>query len=178
MIKYPSNTDTFAQRCPVFLLSLAKVISILCWFIVGTTFSWANSDIAISPESTSSPYISMLEGKSFAGELGPLGKTAISTDLLEFRDGKFISQECERKCGYTDGIYWVRSDPDSDGIQVMSETPCLKSDATIVWRGTVKGDEIEGVFTWTSRRWYWTIEKEFWFNGKLVQSDAASLELK
>jgi hypothetical protein len=73
-------------------------------------------------------------------------------------------------------IYWVRPDRDGNGIQVMSETPCLKSDATIVWRCTVKGDQIEGTFTWTSKRWYWTIEKEFWFNGILVKSEAAQID--
>jgi hypothetical protein len=24
------------------------------------------------------------------------------------------------------------------------------------------------VFTWTVARWYWTIEKQFWFEGTLV----------
>jgi hypothetical protein len=86
----------------------------------------------------------------------------------------FISKECERRCGYTEGIYWVRSG--EDGIEVMSETTCPDSDATIVWHGTVKGDKIEGTFTWTSERWYWTIEKEFWFNGKLVETSTVNTE--
>ena len=86
----------------------------------------------------------------------------------------FISKECERKCGYTEGIYWVR--PIDDGVEVLSETPCLESDATIVWRGVVKGDKIEGTFTWTSERWYWTIEKKFWFNGNLVKTNTISSE--
>jgi hypothetical protein len=51
----------------------------------------------------------------------------------------------------------------------MSETPCLISEATIVWRGTVKCDEIEGIFTCTSKRLYWTIDKEFCFNGRLAR---------
>ncbi len=52
-------------------------------------------------------------------------------------------------------------------------TPCLTSDATILWQGVVSGDQIEGSFIWTNRRWYWTFEKEFWFKGKLVESDAS-----
>ena len=115
--------------------------------------------------------ITFLEGKSFAGELGQIGKPAMAEDLLIFQDGMFVSEKCQKKCGYTAGPYWMRST--EDGVQVRAETPCLKSDATIVWNGTVKGDEIEGIFTWTSRRWYWTIEKEFWFNGKLVESDVS-----
>jgi hypothetical protein len=44
----------------------------------------------------------------------------------------------------------------------------------MVWTGTMKGDEIEGTIAWTSKRWYWTIEKEFWFRGKLVEPAVAA----
>jgi len=40
----------------------------------------------------------------------------------------------------------------------------------------MEDDEIEGTIAWTSRRWYWTIEKEFWFKGKLVGSAVAATE--
>jgi hypothetical protein len=141
----------------------------LYWAPAGIATPWAGeTQIALSAPNNSSQ-ISILDGKSFAGELGLLGGPALTTDLLVFSDGMFVSKNCESKCGYTEGIYWVRAL--EEGIEVLSETPCLKSDATIVWRGTVKGDKIEGTFTWTSERWYWTIEKEFWFNGKLVESD-------
>lgn len=120
------------------------------------------------------PKISILEGKSFSGELGLLGKPASATDLLLFNDGMFISKGCEKRCGYTAAEYQIRAE--EGYFEVMSETPCLESDATIVWQGTVKGDEIEGTFTWINKRWYWTFEKEFWFKGKLVESSAAELE--
>jgi len=140
---------------------------------VGITHLWAGEkQPALSPITSSQ--IFTLDGKTFSGELGLLGEPASSTDLLAFNDGMFISKECERKCGYTEGIYWVR--PIDDGIEVLSETPCLEADATIVWRGVVKGNKIEGTFTWTSVRWYWTIEKEFWFNGKLVETDTTVTE--
>jgi hypothetical protein len=120
------------------------------------------------------PQISILEGKSFSGELGLLGKPASATDLLLFNDGMFISKGCEKRCGYTAAEYQIRAE--GDHFEVISETPCLKSDATILWQGTVKGDEIEGSFTWVNKRWYWTFEKEFWFKGKLVESNAAETE--
>ncbi len=118
--------------------------------------------------------ISILEGKSFSGDLGLLGKPASATDLLLFNDGMFISKGCESRCGYTAAEYHIRAE--GDHFQVISETPCLKSDATILWEGRVKGDEIEGTFTWTNKRWYWTFEKEFWFKGKLIESNAAETE--
>ena len=117
------------------------------------------------------PQISILEGKSFSGELGLLGKPASTTDLLVFNDGMFISKGCEKRCGYTAATYRIHAK--GDHFEMISETPCLKSDATILWQGTVKGDEIEGSFTWVNKRWYWTFEKEFWFKGKLVESKAA-----
>ena len=120
------------------------------------------------------PQISILEGKSFSGELGLVGKPASATDLLLFDDGMFISKGCEARCGYTAAEYQIRAE--GDHFEVISETPCLKSDATIIWQGTVKGDEIEGTFTWVNKRWYWTFEKEYWFNGKLIESNAADTE--
>jgi hypothetical protein len=157
----------------LFLLYITGTV-LLFWSPAGSTAASSDDAQAALPAVTHSVQIPILDGKSFSGELGLLGEAASSTDLLEFRDGIFISRECERKCGYTEGIYWLR--PADDGIEVMSETPCLESDATIVWRGTVKDDKIEGTFTWTSKRWYWTIEKEFWFNGVLVDSGVSANE--
>ena len=115
--------------------------------------------------------ISMLEGKAFEGELGLLGEPARSTDVAIFNDGMFVSKKYQELCGYTSGEYWLRKQ--GDQIQVKAMTPCLISDATILWQGVVSGDQIEGSFIWTNRRWYWTFEKEFWFKGKLVESDAS-----
>jgi hypothetical protein len=123
------------------------------------------TETSVNPASSQ---IMDLEGKSFSGELGLKGKPANNTDLVIFNDGKFISKGCQERCGYTDGKYWVRKE--GDQLQVKSETPCLTSDATILWEGVINGDEIEGTFTWVNKRWYWTFEKEFWFKGKLVET--------
>lgn len=173
MIMSSSNRRSRAKKYRSHLRSLTIVTAFFCCSAVGITHLWAGEkQPALSPIPSSQ--IFTLDGKTFSGELGLLGEPASSTDLLAFNDGMFISKECERKCGYTEGIYWVR--PIDDGIEVLSETPCLEADATIVWRGVVKGDKIEGTFTWTSKRWYWTIEKEFWFNGKLVETDTTVTE--
>jgi len=120
--------------------------------------------------------IDFLEGKSFRGEIGQPGEPAHTTDLVIFEEGQFISKSCQEKCGYTSGDYWIRQS--GDHLDVKALTPCLTSDSTILWEGTIKGDQIEGKFTWTNRRWYWTFEKEFWFKGKLVPgSDSDRSEL-
>lgn len=125
-----------------------------------------------SHDQTVTQSISMLEGKAFEGELGLLGEPARSTELVIFKDGMFVSKKCQELCGYTSGEYWLRKQ--GDQIQVKAMTPCLTSDATILWQGVISGDLIEGTFIWTNRRWYWTFEKEFWFKGKLVESDASA----
>lgn len=114
---------------------------------------------------------SVLDGRWFAGEIGPLGKPAFTEDVWEFREGMFASEECKKRCGYPRAPYWVRFE--EDGVRFMAEMRCPKTDATIVWRGIVKDGEISGTFLWTRERWYWTIEKEFWFRGKLLDPEVA-----
>ena len=146
----------------------------VCWLLFLSPRLWSASNETTSGVDSESPRISVLDGKSFSGELGLLGEPALAKDLLEFTDGMFVSKNCEEQCGYTTAPYWMREV--EGGVEVLSETPCLKSDATIVWRGTVRGNKIEGTFMWTSKRWYWTIEKEFWFSGELVESKVTSVD--
>ena len=147
---------------------------ILFFFIMSTQTSLKAADTVPSYNQNSDSQISILEGKSFSGELGLVGKPASATDLLLFNDGLFISKGCEDRCGYTAAKYQIRAV--GDYFEVISETPCLKSDATIIWRGKVKGSEIEGTFTWINKRWYWSFEKEYWFKGKLVELNAEKID--
>lgn len=118
------------------------------------------------------PSKNVLDGKRFVGEIGPMGESAVTDDLLVFEEGMFVSKECERRCGYTEGPYWIRYV--QEGVRMTATLSCSKSDATLVWNGIVRGDEIEGTIKWTSERWYWTIEKELWFKGSLATQDGES----
>jgi hypothetical protein len=153
-------------RLQPFRASIQTIVIVL--ILGGSATDLRAEPQAQSSTNSTSAKIMVLEGKSFAGELGLKGKPASNTDLVIFNDGRFISEGCQRRCGYTDGKYWVRKE--GDQLQVKSETPCLKTDATILWEGVINGDEIEGTFTWVNKRWYWTFEKEFWFRGKLVET--------
>ena len=174
MIVLSATTSNEPHRCRVLRQPFMLVAAFLFGFYGFITYVQANDPQPNPAQTTDSPEISVLDGKSFAGELGRVGKPALTQDLFVFREGMFVSEECERRCGYTAGPYWVRVE--GDGVQFKSEIPCLKSDATMVWTGRVKGGEIEGTIAWTSKRWYWTIEKEFWFKGKLVGSNVATTE--
>jgi hypothetical protein len=109
----------------------------------------------------------VLDGMTFSAELGPFGRPADVKDTLVFANGTFVSTECERRCQYPARPYFIRQV--GDRIEFISETRCPDKDAKIVWRGTVDDGTIKGVFTWTTVRWYWTIEKEFSFEGTLVE---------
>lgn len=112
----------------------------------------------------------VLDGLTFISELGLAGKPADVNDRLVFQNGLFVSTECDRRCGYPAQPYFARHV--GEGVEFVSNARCLHKDASIVWRGTVEEETIRGTFTWTVHRWYWTIEKEFWFEGKLVKSSA------
>lgn len=116
----------------------------------------------------------ILDGMTFVGKIGPVGKPADVQDALTFTNGMFVSIGCDRRCGYPAGPYFVRYV--GDKIEFVSEGNCTDKNAKISWRGTIENDTLKGSFTWTSKRWYWTIEKEFWFEGKLSDpiSPAAS----
>lgn len=112
----------------------------------------------------------ILDGMTFYSDLGPLDKPADVKDTLVFKDGTFLSTECEKKCNYPARPYFIRHA--GDKIEFISETRCPYKDAKIVWRGTVDNGIIKGVFTWTISRWYWTVEKDFWFSGTLAEHAA------
>lgn len=137
------------------------------WLMLGPA---ANPVHAETGDAMTVEGVGLLDGMTFASELGPADKPANVEDLLVFENGMFVSKECERRCGYAPAPYFVRSV--GAKTEFISETKCLGNDATIVWRGTVDEENgtIKGMFTWTSERWYWTIEKEFWFEGTLAEA--------
>ena len=104
----------------------------------------------------------------FLSKLGPSGKPADVEDRLVFANGSFVSMECDRRCGYPPGPYFVRQV--GNKIEFVSENQCIHKNATLSWRGTIENGVIKGRILWTSERWYWTIERELWFEGTLVES--------
>jgi hypothetical protein len=161
-IRIVSFLDDYWHIAPG-LFSVAPVLCLVLSLELHAADTEASVQPLLDPRS-----VDFLEGKSFKGEIGQLGEPAHTTDLVIFKDGQFISKNCQERCGYTSGDYWIRRS--GEQLDVKALTPCLTADASILWEGTVTGDEIQGKFTWTNNRWYWTFEKEFWFKGKLVTS--------
>jgi hypothetical protein len=136
-----------------------------CLFLTGVHDATAGNmqqpdSMTVIPHRTPGP----LDGKSFAGEFGPIGKPADGIDTWVFRDGSFWSKSC-LECGFPRSVY--SSTAESGAFDFKTTTSCPVSDAEIVWEGTVNDGKIEGVYTWTRKRWYRTIRKRFWFKGTL-----------
>jgi hypothetical protein len=110
---------------------------------------------------------------TFIGALGPDGKPKDVEDSFVFENGMFVSKECELRCKYPARPYFVRRN--GAKTEFISETQCPYKDAKIVWRGTVDGDTIRGKSTWVVKRWYWTVENTFEFEGKLVDQSASAV---
>lgn len=132
-----------------------------------TAVSGPRADQVVSQESGT------LDGMTFISELGPAGKPGDVEDKLIFNKGTFSSDECDRRCGYPPAPYFTRRV--GTKVEFFSTSRCLHKDATLVWRGTIEGGVIRGKIQWTVKRWYRTVENEFWFEGKLVEGKMPSV---
>lgn len=107
----------------------------------------------------------ILDGMTFSGRIVSTGDIEVA-DKFVFARGTFESAECSVRCNYPAAPYFTRKL--GNATEFVTELHCLDKDATMVWRGTIEKGTIKGNMTWTSERWYWTIEKKFRFNGTLT----------
>ncbi len=135
---------------------------------VGVGAAHPSADAAAS--TAGAPGSGPLDGKTFEGALGPIGKALDIEDSLVFADGLFLSTECEARCSYPASPYYVREE--GNRLSFVSETRCPYKDATIIWRGTVEDGRLRGESTWIVKRWYWTVEKKFRFEGTLASGSS------
>lgn len=111
----------------------------------------------------------LLDGKVFVGDAGVKGKPADEKDdVISFADGMFHSKVCDQ-WGYGKGVY--NATMEGDAIHFEAETLSPK-DGRLVWKGTVKGDSLEGVFTHYRKPWLLRPNPkpiEHWVKAKLKQ---------
>ncbi|WP_435103588.1 hypothetical protein [Arhodomonas sp. AD133] len=110
-----------------------------------------------------------LDGMDFVGDFGPAGGPADSRDTLHFRDGRFWSGSCV-PCGYPPGAYWVRVT--GDGIHFRGELENPEG-GRFVYVGVVRDGRIEAHINWRRERWYWTIDRDFRFEGRIADVQPA-----
>ena len=107
-----------------------------------------------------------LDGRAFVADAGIAGKPAEeNNEVITFKQGRFHSSACD-KYGFTTGEY--RAMPASGGVAFETET-MSPSDGRIVWKGTIRDDEIEGTFVHHPKGWLFNPDPapvEHWFKGK------------
>jgi len=107
-----------------------------------------------------------LDGKAFVADAGEKGKAADEKgDVITFANGRFHSSACDQY-GYDKGEY--KATPAGDAIQFEVVTLSEK-DGRLVWKGTVRGDTIEGTFVHHRKGWLLNPNPdpvEHWFKGK------------
>ena len=105
--------------------------------------------------------VTILDGRRFAGEFIPAGKSAGRPDDFVFADGKFHSRAC-LEFGFTPGPYWIRME--NGRLHFLAR---LTSDenGVMTYEGTVDGSKLDARIEWIKPRWYWTMKRSFRFRG-------------
>ena len=109
--------------------------------------------------------VAPLDGRAFAAEAGENGNAADEkNDVITFAGGKFHSSACDQY-GYGKGEY--RASATGGAVSFEAETQSDK-DGRLVWKGTVRGSDIEGTFVHYRKGWFLNPNPEpvqHWFKG-------------
>jgi len=103
-----------------------------------------------------------LDGSRFQGQTGEQGKGNHHEDTITFEDGRFRSLDCEN-WGFGPAPYsaWTEGDAYRFAATLHSDDR-----GTLDWTGTIRDDTAEATFRWIHERWYWSIDRSYWFKGK------------
>ena len=88
-----------------------------------------------------------LDGKTFSGTMTEKGKAKGSNDTFTFKEGKFRSTACD-PYGFTETTYSATAKDGATSFQATAESP---KEGTMKWKGTVRGDRIEGTAVWMKK---------------------------
>jgi hypothetical protein len=93
------------------------------------------------------PAAGTLDGKTFAGETVEKGKSKGGKDEFVFKGGKFRSTACDAY-GFLEASYAAAANASSTTFSAETHSP---KEGTMVWKGTVSGDTIDGTAVWTKK---------------------------
>ncbi len=131
---------------------------------------WARSFVAGAEEKSAGPggrtgASNLLDGKTYFVQTGEKGKEADHDDYLVFWDGIFVSSGCV-EIDFRKSVYTATRE--KDGIRFHAET-VSPTHGTMIWDGIVRGDVVDATARWIHKRWYWTIDREYWYRGRLYE---------
>lgn len=90
-------------------------------------------------------------------------RAASSKNTFVFLNGRFLSEGCS-PFGFKDAPYQATVDGAAIRFHTETHSP---THGTMVWDGIIRDDTVQATNTWTRKRWYWNIKKEYWYKGKL-----------
>ena len=114
----------------------------------------------------------VLDGLSFEGMFGPAERSPDKADVLYFRDGLFWSKICV-PCGFPPGPYRARRTDEGIQFEGVLESP---DRGRFLYSGLVKDGRLVAQVNWRKERWYWTIDKDFRFEGAQGESTTPSAQ--
>lgn len=107
------------------------------------------------------PHDFALDGLKFKGQTGEQGKGDHHEDTITFEGGLFRSLDCEN-WGFGPARYTVKKEGDS---YYFAATLPSANRGTLEWKGTITGDSATATFRWLHKRWYWNVDRHYWFKG-------------
>lgn len=110
-----------------------------------------------------SAFAGSLDGKSFTGHIGKIGKKSSNTDMITFENGRFSSSGCQ-KYGFGSGTYQTTTE--GDRTHFVADTYSEKT-GRITWVGTVSGDELNATYLWYKKDKYSEPKQIKWFKGAI-----------
>ncbi len=112
------------------------------------------------------------DGMTFRVSGADLSSGAELEDEIIFRDGTFQSTDCEEYCNFGWSDYQTM---EIDGVVHFTATAiCPDAPHSVVWYGTLTGDEMAIDLTWTTRRWYWTNQIQVRGVGVVIPPEAVT----
>ena len=134
---------------PAFLRSMLAVA-----FLAASAATASTGD---APSQVADP----LNGLRFSGPAGEKGKGNHHKDTIMFGNGMFRALNCEN-WGFGAGPYTVEKSGAAYHFRATLTSP---NKGKLEWTGTIVGDKANATFRWTHERWYWTIRRDYWFEG-------------
>lgn len=141
---------------PTVLFSTAGIVLTFLAVALWPARSDVSDDATLQAES-SGP----LDGLSFDGMFASPDGSSGRADVLHFGDGKFWSKICV-PCGFPPGPYQARTTDEGVRFEGVLESP---DRGRFRYTGIVKDGRIIARINWRKERWYWTIDKDFRFEG-------------
>ena len=77
----------------------------------------------------------------------------------------FVSSGCVEQ---NFGTSAYSADADGGGIRFRAKT-VSPTHGVMIWEGTVRGDAVDATARWVHKRWYWSIDRKYWYQGRLSE---------